>query len=156
MHSTFSTSIGVCRHGYKRYFVSDTPIISLSLLVDPFVLSFLLPSWRAVRSYQPYLEERDPIWGDDWSHSPSPNIVRVIKFRRLRWTGHEARIEEGRSAFKMLTGKRSLGRPRHRWEDNIRIDLKEIGINSRNSVDSAQDRGYWRALVNAALNHRVP
>ena len=53
------------------------------------------------------------------------------------------------------TGKRPLGRPRHRWEDNIRTDLKEVGINTRNWVDSAQDRNYWRALVNAALNLRV-
>ena len=59
-----------------------------------------------------------------------PIIVRVIKFRRLRWVDHVARMEEGRSAFKILTGtpagKISLGRPRRRWEDNIRMDLKEI------------------------------
>ena len=64
------------------------------------------------------------------------NIVRVIKYRRLRWAGHVARMEEGRSAFRILTGtpaqKRPLGRPRRRWEDNIRMDLKEIGINTRN------------------------
>ena len=90
----------------------------------------------------------------------SPNIVRVIKSRRLRWAGLVTRMEEGRSAFKMLTGKstgkRPLGRPRRRWEDNIRLDLEEIGINVGNWVDSAQDRNYWRALVNAALNLRVP
>ena len=87
------------------------------------------------------------------------NIVRVIKSRRLRWAGHLARMEEGRSAFKILTGtparKRSLGRPRRRWEDNIRMNLKEIDINTRNWVDSA-DRDYWKALVNAALNRRLP
>ena len=69
-------------------------------------------------------------------------------------------MEEGRSAFKILTGKptgkRPFGRPRRRWEDNIRIDVEEIGINAGNLVDSAQDRNYWRALVNAALNLRVP
>ena len=54
------------------------------------------------------------------------------------------------------TGKRPLGRPRRRWEDNIRMVLEEIGINAGNLVDSAQDRDYWRALVNAALNLRVP
>ena len=54
------------------------------------------------------------------------------------------------------TGKRPLVRPRRRWEDNIRMDLEEIGINAGNWVDSAQDRNYWRALVNAALNLRVP
>ena len=85
-------------------------------------------------------------------------IVRAIKSRRLRWAGHVA-LEEGKSAFKIVTGKltvkRSLGRPRRRWEDNIRMDLEEIGINAGNWVDSAQDRNYWRALVNAALNLRV-
>ena len=65
-------------------------------------------------------------------------------------------MEEGRSAFKILTEKRPLGRTRRRWEDNIRIDLEEISINAGNLVDSAQDRNYWRALVNAALNLRVP
>ena len=69
-------------------------------------------------------------------------------------------MEKVRNAFKMLTGKpvgkRPLGRPRRRWEDNIRMDLEEIGINVVNWVDSAQDRDYWRALVNAALNLRVP
>ena len=55
-----------------------------------------------------------------------------------------------------LTGKRPLGRPRRRWEDNIRMAFEEIGINAGNWVDSAQDTDYWRALVNAALNLRVP
>ena len=71
----------------------------------------------------------------------------------MRWAGHVARMEEGRSAFKIVTGKRTgripLERPRRRWEDNIRMDLGEIGINAGNWVDSAQDRNYWRALVNA-------
>ena len=69
-------------------------------------------------------------------------------------------MEKGRSAFKILTGKptgkRPLGRPRRRWEDNIRMDLEEIGINVGNWVDSAQERNYWRDLVNAPLNFRVP
>ena len=69
-------------------------------------------------------------------------------------------MEEGRSAFKILTGKpigkRPLGRPRRRWEENIRMNLEEIGINAGNWVDSAQDRYYWRGLVNAAMNIRVP
>ena len=89
----------------------------------------------------------------------SPNIVRVIKSRILRWAGHVARIEE-RSAFNILTGnptgKRPLGKPRRKWEQNIRMDLEELGISAGNWVDSAQDRNYWRALVNAALNLRVP
>ena len=88
----------------------------------------------------------------------SPNIIRVIKSRSLRWEGYIARME-GKSAYKILTGtpigKRPLGRPRRRWEDNIRMDLKEMGINTRNWVNSAQDMDYWRDLVNAALNLRV-
>ena len=71
----------------------------------------------------------------------SPNIVRVIKSRRLRLAGHVARMEEGKSAFKILTGKptgkRPLGRLRRRWEDNIKTDLEEIGISAGNWVDSA-------------------
>ena len=74
----------------------------------------------------------------------------MIKSRRLRWAGHVARMEEDKNAFNILTGKRPLGRPRHRWEDNIRMDLEEIGVNAGNWID------YWRALVNAALNLRVP
>ena len=73
---------------------------------------------------------------------------------------HVARTEEGRSAFKMLTdtptGNKPLGRARRRWEDNIRINLKEICINTRNWIDSAKDRDYWRVIVNAALILRVP
>ena len=69
-------------------------------------------------------------------------------------------MEEGRSAFKILTdkpiGKRPLERLRRRCEDNIRIDLEEIGLNAGNWVDSAQDRDYWRALVNTVLTLRVP
>ena len=79
---------------------------------------------------------------------------------RLRWAGHVARMEEGRSAFKILTGKpkgkRPLRRPSRRWEDDIRMGLEEIGINAAYWVDSAQDKNYWRALVNTALNLRVP
>ena len=66
----------------------------------------------------------------------SPNIVSVIKSIRLKWAGHLARMEKGRIVFKILTGKptakRPLGRPRRRWEDNIRMDLEEIGINAGN------------------------
>ena len=89
----------------------------------------------------------------------SPNIVREIKSRSLRWAGHVARMEESRNALKIVTGKptgkRPLGKPRRRWEDNIRMDLEEIGISVGNWVDSAQDIDYWRALVNASLNLRV-
>ena len=74
----------------------------------------------------------------------------MIRSRRVRWAGHVTRMEEGRSAFQILTGKptgkRPLGKPRHRWEDNIRMDLKEIGINMWNWVDSVQDRDIGESL----------
>ena len=89
----------------------------------------------------------------------SPNVIRVIKSRSLRGAGHVARMEEGRRAFIILsgkpTGKRPLGRPRRRCEDNIRKEIEEIGINAGNWVDLAHG-DYWRALVNTALNLRVP
>ena len=110
------------------------------------------------RIFGPKREENGE-WRRLYSLYRSPNS-RVIKSRRLRWTGHLARMEDGRSFLKILTGKHSgkrpLGRPRRRWEDNIRMDLEEIGINAGNWVDSAQDRNYWRALLNVALNLRVP
>ena len=87
-------------------------------------------------------------------------IIEDIYFYILPASTHVARMEERSSTFNILTGKptgnRPLGRPRRRWEDNIRMNLEEIGINAGNWVDSAQDRHYWRALVNAALNLRVP
>ena len=90
----------------------------------------------------------------------SPNIIRVNKSRRLTWAGHVARMEEDRSSFKILTSKPTwripVGRPRRRWEDNIRMVLKEVGINTRNWVDQIEDRDYRSALVNAALNLQAP
>jgi hypothetical protein len=75
----------------------------------------------------------------------------VIKSRRFRWVGNVARMEEEWSALKILTGKprrkRRLARPMFRWDDNIRMNLKEIGIDMRNWNDSVQDRDYWRALL---------
>ena len=67
-------------------------------------------------------------------------------------------MEEHRRAFKIVTptGKRPLGQPRRRWGDNIRMDLKEVGINARSWAESAEDRNYWRSLVNAAFNLWVP
>jgi hypothetical protein len=90
----------------------------------------------------------------------SPNIVRVIKSRRMRWVGHVARTGEGRGVYSVLVGrpegKRPLGRPRHRWEDNIKIDLRETGIDGANWIRLAQDRVQWRAFVNTVMNLLVP
>jgi len=90
----------------------------------------------------------------------SPDIINVIKSRRLRWAGHVARMSEDRTAYKILigkpNGKRPLGRPRRRWEDNIRMDLNEMGYEGREWRELALGREYWRDLVLAAMNFRVP
>jgi hypothetical protein len=89
-----------------------------------------------------------------------PNILRVVKSRRMRWAGHVARIGEGRAVHRVLVGrpegKRPLGRPRRRWEDNIRMDLREVGERRGDWMESHQDGDRWRALVNAVKNFRVP
>ena len=88
-----------------------------------------------------------------------PNIVRVVKSRRMRWTGLVARMGEGRDVHSVLVGKqdgkRPLGRPRRRWEDNIKMDLREVGRGG-DWMELAQDRDRWRALVNTVMNLRVP
>ena len=90
----------------------------------------------------------------------SPNTVRVIKSRRMRWAGHVARVEEGRGVHVILVGKpegkRPLGRPRRRWEDNIVMDFQEVGRGCGDWVELAQDRDRWRALVSTVMNFRVP
>jgi hypothetical protein len=90
----------------------------------------------------------------------SPSIVRVIKARRMRWVGHVACIGEVRGAYNILVGRpegrRPLGRPRHRWEDNIRMDLREIGFGDVDWIHLAQDRDMWQALVNTVMSLRVP
>jgi hypothetical protein len=89
----------------------------------------------------------------------SPNIIRVINSRRLRWAGHVARRGERRGAYRALVGKpeggRPLGRPRRRWEDNMKMDLREVGWGGVDWINLAQDRDRWRALVNAVMNLRV-
>jgi len=89
----------------------------------------------------------------------SPNIVRVIKSRRIRWAGHVECMGEGRGVYRVLVGKpdgrRPLGRPRRRWENNIRMDLREMGCGCVDWMELAQDRDRWRALVSTAMNLRV-
>jgi len=90
----------------------------------------------------------------------SPNIVRVIKSRRMRRAGHVARMGEERGLYRVLVGKpegrRPVGRPRRRWADNIRMDLQEVGCVYRNWIGLAQDRDRWRTIVSAVMNLRVP
>jgi hypothetical protein len=90
----------------------------------------------------------------------SPSIIRIIKSWRMRWVGHVARMGEKRNVYRLLVrkpeGKRPLGRPRHRWIDNIKMDLFEIGWSVVDWIGVAQDRYRWRALVNVVLNLWVP
>ena len=89
-----------------------------------------------------------------------PNIVRVVKSRRMRWVGHVARMGEGRGVYRVLVGKpegkEPLGRPRRRWENNIKMDLQEVGGGCGDWMELAQDRDRWRALVSTVMNFRVP
>jgi hypothetical protein len=89
-----------------------------------------------------------------------PNIVRVVKSRRMRWAGHVARMGEGRGVYRVLVGKpegkRPLERPRRRWENNIKIDLHEVGEGCGNWMELAEDRDRWWALVSTVMNFRVP
>ena len=90
----------------------------------------------------------------------SPNIVQVIKSRRMRWVGHVAHMGEERGVYSVLVGKpegkRPLWRPRRRWVDNIRMDLHEVGCGYMNWIGLAQDRDRWRTLVSAVMNLGVP
>jgi len=107
--------------------------------------------------------ERDKVTGE-WRklHSDlycSPNIVRLIKSRRIRWAGHVARMGKRRDVYTVLVGKpegkRPLGRPRRRWEDNIKMDLQEVECGGMEWIELAEDKDRWRALVNAVMNLRV-
>jgi hypothetical protein len=103
--------------------------------------------WRRLRN-----EELDDLYS-------SPNIIRVIKSRRLRWAGHVARMGEKRDAYSILVGRPKGRRPRdrskRRWEDNIKMDIQEVGW-GMDWTELAQDRDRWRALLNAVMNLWVP
>jgi len=90
----------------------------------------------------------------------SPNIMRVIKSRTMRWAGHVARMGEEMGVYRVLVGKpegrRPLGGPRRRWVDNIRMDLQEVGCGHVDWIGLAQDRDRWRTLWSAVINLRVP
>ena len=89
-----------------------------------------------------------------------PNIVRMIKSRRMRWAGYVARMGVGEGMNRVLVGKpegrRPLGRSRRRWVDNIRMDLQEVGCGYMDWIGLAQDRDRWRTLVSGVMNLRVP
>jgi hypothetical protein len=118
------------------------------------VLKIFGPKWEEDRLWRK--------WHNDELHSlySSQNIVRVIKSRRMRGAGHVACMGEGRGVYMVLVGrpegKRPLGRPRHRWEDKVKLDLRKTGINGVNWIQLAQDRVQWRNFVNTVMNLWVP
>jgi hypothetical protein len=124
-----------------------------------------IPVSELKKIYGPKRDEVTGEWGKLHNEEfrdlySSPSIIRIIKSRRMRWTGHVARIGEKRNAYRLLVGKqegkRPLGRPRCRWVDNIRMDLGEVGWSDVDWIGLAKDRNRWRALVNSVLNLRVP
>jgi hypothetical protein len=109
--------------------------------------------------------EEDGLWRklhNDELHSlySSSNVVRLIKSRRLRWVGNVTFMGEGKSVYRVLVGgpegKRPLGRPRHRWEDNIKMDIRETGIDGINWIQLAQDMVQWWAFVSTVMNLQFP
>jgi hypothetical protein len=89
----------------------------------------------------------------------SPDIIKQIKSRKMRWARHVARMGEGRNVYRVLAGKpeekRTLGRPRRRWEDGIKMDIRAIGWRDVEWIHLAQDRDHWRAVVSTVMNLRV-
>jgi hypothetical protein len=104
--------------------------------------------WR-----KPHNEELNDLYS-------SPNLFRVIKLKRMRQVGHVARMGERKGVYRVLVGKpegkRSPGRPRRRWEKNIKLNLHEVGFGGMDWIKLAQDRNRWRALVNAVISLLVP
>ncbi|KAJ4442562.1 hypothetical protein ANN_04149 [Periplaneta americana] len=117
----------------------------------------------AVNAAMPFSKPQNKENGESYtteSCTLSPDIIRNIKSRRLRWARYVARMEESRNAYRVLVGrpegKRPLGRPRRRWEDNIKMNLREVGYDGRDWINLAQDRDQWRPYVRAPMNLWVP
>jgi hypothetical protein len=129
-----------------------------------FSFEFLFPFLHTIRIFGPKKVEVTGEWRklhNEELHNlySSPDIIRQVKSRRMRWAGHVARMGEERKVYKVLMGKpegrRPLGRPRCRWEDGIRMHPGEIGLGGVDWIQLAQDRDQWRAVVSAVMNLRV-
>jgi hypothetical protein len=115
------------------------------------------------RIFAPKRDEETGEWrklhNEELHNLYSPSDIRQVKSRRMRWAGHAARMGEERKVYKVLVrkpeGKRPLGRPRRRWEDGLRMDLREIGLEGVDWIRLAQDRDRWRAVVSAVMSLRV-
>jgi hypothetical protein len=116
---------------------------------------------RVLRIFQPKSDEVMGGWRklhNEELHNlySSPSTIMMIKSRRMIWPGHRARVGEKRHAYRLLVGKlegnKPLGRPRHRWVDNIKMDFREIGWGGMDWIDLVQDRDKWMALVNTVIN----
>jgi len=149
-------------------------IILLVVLYGCETWSLTLREERKLRVFENMVLRR--IFGPSWDEGPgewrrlhneelsdlysSPNIVRVIKSRRMRWAGHVACMGEERGVYRVLVqkpeGKRPLGRPWRRWVDNIRMDLQEVGCGYMDWIGLAQDTDRWRRFVSAVMNLRAP
>ena len=147
------------------YIASVRGVLILALLVLWFVKRTVVFENRVLRRV--FGSKRDEVTGE-WRKLHNelsdlyslPNIMRMVKSRRMRWVGHVARMGEGRGVHRVLVGKpegkRPLGRPRRRWEDNIKMDLQEVGEGCGDWMELVQDRDRWRDLVSTVRNLRVP
>ncbi|KAJ4450972.1 hypothetical protein ANN_02407 [Periplaneta americana] len=157
---------GVTGKEYTKSEAESVPIVSQASYQLECIVQLMVFENKVLRKI--FGAKRDEVTGE-WRklHNTelhelysSPDIIRNIKSRRLRWAGHVARMGESRNAYRVLVGrpkgKRPLGRPRRRWEDNIKMYLRKVRYDDREWVDLAQDKNQWRAYVRAALNLQVP
>ncbi|KAJ4442285.1 hypothetical protein ANN_12153 [Periplaneta americana] len=174
-HATFSPTPTLANQNAKPHCQAEVEVQSIPKRLKLLSLYELKRSRKTLLSYETVLvlrkifgAKRDEVTGE-WRklHNTelhalysSPDIIRNIKSRRLRWAGHVAHMGESRNTYSVLVGrperKKSLGRPRRRWEDNIKMDLREVGYDGRDWIGLAQDRDQWRAYVRAAMNLQVP